>query len=158
MPSIKLLWSNLLKLTELEFRPDFPAQLNLSDEVLQTISWLTATTGFDRRLLRCTRQGALLVAKPWSIMHSVENGDTATVQSMETSVNIMEPNDGVLICTTTEIIKLGFRRKSGADIEWVHVPPASYYWFPFPAYTFVVKCVPADSAAVSIVGYTTFKS
>ncbi len=158
MAVVKLLWSNLLKLTELDFRPDFPAQLNLSDEVLQVISWLTATTGFDRRLLRCTRQGALLVAKPWSMMNVVDNKELTSVQSSETAYNNIPANDGILITSSTQIIKVSFRRKLGSDMESVFVPPASYYWFPFSTYGVVVETVPDDSGTVSIMGITAYKT
>ncbi len=153
----QLKWSNLLKLTELEFQPDFPEKLNVSDEVLQVISWLTGTTGFDRRLLRCTQQGALLVAKPWSILTSVAVHETTTVQSTEIQIVMAAANNGVLIASTTQIIKVGFRRVTGGDISWVYIPPASYYWYPFSTYSVSHRPAPYTSGTVSLIGITAFK-
>ena len=157
MSTVKLQWSNLLKLTELEFRPDFPAQLNISDEVLQCISWLTGTTGYDRRLLRCTKQGALLVADAWCGLHEVdvhvmypETGDPKTAD------NIVA-NDGVLLVTSTAIVRFDIARVSGGEVETFHVPPGSYYWYPFSAYSVVATVVPAGSGTASYVVVTAYK-
>ena len=156
MAVVKLLWSNLLKLTELEFKPDFPATLNISDEVLQTISWLTGTTGYDRRLLRCTPQGALLVAKPWSIMHVVANVELYPETSAPFTAAALAANKGVLIASSAVIVKISFRRVSGGPLSSVYVPPNSYYWYPYSCYDVIATLVPADSNTASYVGLTTF--
>ncbi|GAI19746.1 unnamed protein product, partial [marine sediment metagenome] len=72
MNAIKIKWSSLLNLTELEFVPAPPKVLEVSAELVQAIAWLTAATGHDRKLLRCTENGALLVADPWSLLSVVE--------------------------------------------------------------------------------------
>lgn len=157
MAVVKLQWSNLLKLTELDFQPDFPAQLNISDEVLQTISWLTGTTGYDRRLLRCTPQGALLVADPWSIMHVVYSAYLYPDTGVPAESGILVGNKGVLIASSNVIIKLSFQRVEDGAYESVFVPPGSYYWYPYSCYGVIAALVPADSATASYVGLTTFK-
>lgn len=156
MAIIRLKWSNLLKLTELEFIPDFPAQLNISDEVLQTISWLTGTTGYDRRLLRCTPQGALLVAKPWSMMHVVANVELYPEQNSPAVATALAANKGILISTSTVIVLISFRRVDGGAYEHIYVPPNSYYWYPYSCFTVIATLVPASSATASYVGLTTF--
>jgi len=158
MTTTKLQWSNLLKLTELDFRPDFPAQLSISDEVLQVISWLTATTGFDCRLLRCTPQGALLVAKPWTMMHMVET-HVLFPQTVDSDItDALAANDGVLITTSTQIVLITFRRVEGGAMEKVYVPPGRYYWFPFSCYTVAASVVPAGTGTDNYVGVTVYKS
>jgi len=156
MGIVKLKWSNLLKLTELEFIPDFPAQLNMSDEVLQVISWLTATTGYDRRLLRCTPQGALLVAKPWSIMHVVANVEMYPEQNSPYVATDLAANKGVLLSSSTVIVLATFRRVSGGDTELVYIPPNSYYWYPYSCFAVTITLVPAASESACYVGLTTF--
>lgn len=157
MAIVKLKWTNLLKLTELEFEPDIPALLTISDEVLQVISWLTGTTGFDRRLLRCTVDGALLVAKPWSNMNVVENDELYPTTGIEDSTAALVANKGVLVATSTQIVMINFYRQVGADYDAVYVPPNSYYWFPFPCYQVIAMTVPFATGTASYVGITTFK-
>jgi len=156
MAVVKLQWSNLLKLTELEFKPDFPAQLNISDEVLQVISWLTATTGYDRRLLRCTPQGALLVAKPWSIMHVVANVELYPATDTPAVATSLAANKGILISSSTVIVLATFRRVSGGSMEHVFVPPNSYYWYPYSCFAVTITLVPANSETACYVGLTSF--
>lgn len=153
----KLQWSNLLKLTELHFEPDIPALLTISDEVLQVISWLTATTGYDRRLLRCTAGGALLVAKPWSNMNVLENEALYPDTDNPDESAVLALNKGCLIATSTLIVKVGFKRVEGGDYEYVFIPPATYYWFPHPCYRVYARTVPEVSGTASYVGLTTFK-
>lgn len=157
MPVVKLKWSNLLKLTELEFIPDFPAQLVISDEVLQTISWLTGTTGFDRRLIRCTQQGALLTAKPWSIMKVVQATEVYPEPDTPKTTTNIAVNNGILIASSTAIITAEFARVSGGSTETVYIPPNSYYWYPFSCYSVIITLVPADSLTASYVGLTAYK-
>lgn len=157
MAVVKLQWSNLLKLTELDFQPDFPAQLNISDEVLQTISWLTGTTGYDRRLLRCTPQGALLVAKAWSIMHLVQAYELFVDQGGSTDTPELATNEGVLISSATQCVLVGFKRVSTSDWEMVYVPPGEYYWYPYSCYMVKGTTVPTDTGTASYIGVTVFK-
>jgi len=156
MSTVKLQWSNLLKLTELEFRPDFPAQLVISDEVLQCISWLTGTTGFDRRLLRCTPQGALLVAKPWSLMHVAEIRGLYPQTGDPDLVDNFVENKGILLCTSTGLVRVGFQRKSGDAFEELYVPPGQYYWYPYSCYGVKAYVEPAESGTASYIGVTVF--
>ena len=157
MAIVKLQWSSLLKLTELDFRPDFPAQLNISDEVLQTISWLTGTTGFDRRLLRCTKQGALLVAEAWASLHQVDYDVLYPEMGTPKTADNIAANDGVLLVTSTQIVKFDIARVSGGDTETIHVPPGQYYWYPFSTYSVIATVVPAGSGTASYVAVTAYK-
>lgn len=157
MAIVKLQWSNLLKLTELEFQPDFPAQLNISDEVMQVISWLTGTTGFDRRLLRCTQQGALLVAEAWSALHQIAYDVLYPEADNPKTATGIVANSGVLITTSTQIVQCDFARVSGGAVETIHVPPNSFYWYPFCTYSVVATVVPAGSGTSSYVVVTAFK-
>ena len=157
MATVKLQWSNLLKLTELEFKPDFPAQLVISDEVLQCISWLTGTTGFDRRLLRCTKQGALLVANAWCAMHEVDVDVMYPEAGTPKTADDIVANDGVLLVTSTQIVTFDIARVSGGDVETIHVPPGQFYWYPFSTYSVVATVVPAGSGTASYVVVTAYK-
>ena len=157
MAIVKLKWTNLLKLTELEFEPDIPALLTISDEVLQVISWLTGTTGFDRRLLRCTQQGALLTAKPYSIMNVVANVEMYPQPDDYDLSGALAANKGVLIVTSTQIVQIRFQRIKDGAKESIYIPPSSYYWYPFSCYHIDAFCVPATTGTASYVGITTFK-
>jgi len=152
-----LKWSNLLKLTELDFEPDISALLTISDEVLQVISWLTATTGFDRRLLRCTQQGALLIARPWSMMNIVANGELYPDTDSPAQSAALAANNGVLFATSSVIIKLGVKRTADLTYEYIYVPANSFHWIPYPCYQLIATLVPEDAATATYVGYTTFK-
>jgi len=152
MAIVKLKWSNLLKLTELEFIPDFPAQLSISDEVLQVISWLTGTTGFDRRLIRCTPQGALLFAEAWSMMQIVANYELSPETGSPTTRDDLPANKGILVVSSTDIIEVGFVRKSGGAVESIYMPPAAYYWFPNSCYSVTIGVVPPPTGTSSYVG------
>lgn len=157
MAVTKLKWSNLLKLTDLEFIPDFPAQLTISDEVLQTISWLTGTTGFDRRLLRCTPQGALLVAKAWATMHQVDYRLMYPETAAPKTESDLTANDGILLVTSTLIVKFEIARVLDGAVETIHVPPGQYYWYPFSTYSVVATVVPAGTGTASYVVVTAYK-
>ena len=52
MAVYKIKWNSLLHITDLEFTPDEPKELKITDELVQSISWLTGATRHDRKLLR----------------------------------------------------------------------------------------------------------
>ncbi|GAH56487.1 unnamed protein product, partial [marine sediment metagenome] len=117
MDAVKLKWSSLLKLTELEFIPEPPKVLTVSDELLQTISWLTAATGHDRRLLRCDENGALLVADPWSLLSIVDADELYPAENSTVTYEPPPANKGVLIASDLRILKFTITRISGGASE-----------------------------------------
>jgi len=156
MAAIKIKWSSLLNLTELEFVPEAPKVLSVSDELIQTISWLTAATGHNRLILRCTEQGALLVADAWSGLASVETDELHPAAGGADSDTPTSVHRGVLIATSTQIVRISFVRKSGGLAEHYYVPPESYYWFPCAVLTVTATVVPVGTGTASYVGVTYF--
>ncbi|MBA7474040.1 hypothetical protein ES707_09387 [subsurface metagenome] len=156
MDAIKLNWNSLLNLTELEFVPEPPKVLKVSDELVQAISWLTAATGHDRRLLRCTENGALLVADPWSILAEIVTDELYVINDTGDTFSTLLENKGVLIATSTGIVKLSIRRIAGGAIETIYVPPAWLYWYPHKVYSIKAESVPDDTGTESYVGITVF--
>lgn len=156
MSTTKLKWSSLLNLTELEFEPEPPKIINVSDELQQTISWLTAATGHDRRLLRCNENGALLIADAWSNLVEVETDELLADTSSSDTFTATVENKGVLIATSTVIIKATFKRLSDSADEIIYLPFGLYYWLGHPTYSVKVELVPADSGTGGYVGITAF--
>jgi len=156
MAAIKIKWSSLLNLTELEFIPEPPKVLSVSDELLQTISWLTGATGHDRRLLRCTEQGALLVGDPWSLLASVETDELHPAAGAPDTFTAAYANKGVLIATSTHIVKVSVRRANKPDTEHFYMPPAWLYWYPHKVYDVIATVVPAGTGTASYVGIAAF--
>lgn len=156
MPAFKIKWSTLLHLTELEFEPEAPKVLSVSDELLQAISWLTACTGHDRRLLRCTEDGALLTADAWSLLDSVETDELNPASDSPDTFTAIKANKGVLIATSTQLIKATIVRVSGGDSEVIYIPPGWLYWYSHKVYSVVVSVVPHDAAWSTYVGITAY--
>lgn len=156
MPAVKLKWSQLLNLTELEFVPEPPKVLSVSDELLQTISWLTGATGHDRRLLRCAETGALLVGDAWSLLSVVVTDELYPSSGSPDTFSTLLVNKGVLIATSTQLVKLEIRRIAGAAIETIYVPPAWLYWYPHKVYSVKASVVPDPTGTASYVGITAF--
>ncbi len=156
MAAIKLKWSSLLNITELEFIPAPPKVLEVSDELLQSISWLTAATRHDRKLLRCTENGALLVVDAWCGLSSVETAELYSPADTLNSDSPIEIHRGVLIATSTQLVKMSFVRKGGGVAEHCYIPPASYYWYPYPVLTVTAAVVPVIGGTASYVGVTYF--
>ena len=156
MPATRIKWSSLLHLTELEFIPEPPKVLSVSDELLQTLSWLTACTGHDRRLLRCTEQGALLVADPWALLAEVETDELYPDDGTPDTYTATKANKGVLVASSTQLIKLTSTKVSGGDTEDIYIPPNYLYWYPHTIYRIVATVVPASGGTASYVGITAF--
>jgi len=152
--AIKLKWSSLLHLTELEFIPEAPKVLEVSDELVQAISWLTGATGHDRRLLRCTEQGALLTADGWSLLTSVQTDELYPEPNTPDTYQPSVEHQGVLVASSTEIVRLTFVRVQGGATEDIYIPPNCLYWYPHKIYTLTVYTVPADTGTASYVGIT----
>ncbi|GAH29223.1 unnamed protein product, partial [marine sediment metagenome] len=134
MPAIKIKWSSLLNLTELDFEPQPPKVLKVSDELLQAISWLTGATGHDRKLLRCTEQGALLVADPWSLLSAVEPKDITSDPAGDNDFEPEKVHKGILIATGLHPVKIDVYNSLEVVIETFYLPPAWLYWYPHPVY------------------------
>ncbi|KKL05717.1 hypothetical protein LCGC14_2603210 [marine sediment metagenome] len=156
MAVIKLKWSSLLLMSELDFIPEAPKILNVSDELVQTLSWLTAATRHDRRLLRCDENGALLVADAWGLFSSVETDELYPESGSEKTYTATVINKGVLIATSGEIIRAIFRRISGGDTETIYLSPNTIYWYPHTVYDIVVHTVPDPTGTASYIGITAF--
>ncbi len=156
MPSYKIKWSNLLFLTELDFIPERPAQLTITDEIVQSISWLTGATGHDRKLLRCSDDGILLTDNAWANLIEVETGGLFAVDSLPETFTASVPNKGVLVATSTKTVKVTFVRFSGGDDEVVYLPPSWLYWFGHPVYTVKVEYIAAPGGETSHVGISVF--
>lgn len=157
MAAKKIKWINLLHLTELEFDPEEPKQLSVSDELVMSISWLTGCTKHDRKLIRCDENGALLIADAWSLLTVSENDELYPLQDQSDTTPALAENKGVLVATSTVIVKLSFIRVQGGATESVYVPPETLYWYGKSVYTVTAFLVPADSETASYVGVTTFK-
>lgn len=156
MPVYKIKWSNLLNLSELEFLPEAPKQLSITDEVIQSISWLTGCTGHDRKLLRCDDNGVLLFNNAWSNLIEVETDELIPQSNVPDTFTASVPNKGVLVASSTQIIKLSFVRFAGGDIEDVYIPPSTLYWFGHSVYTVTATVVPAATGQQSYIGVTAF--
>lgn len=157
MPAIKLNWSSLLQLTELDFVPEPPKVLKVSDELAQAISWLTAATRHDRRLLRCDENGALLISDAWNLFTAFESAELYPQDGTPDSVACTCPNKGVLIATSTQIVKISFVQVAGGDSEHIYISPNTLYWYPHNVYSVTATVVPASGGTASYVGLTAFK-
>ncbi|GAI57516.1 unnamed protein product, partial [marine sediment metagenome] len=125
-----------------------------SDELIQCLSWLTGATNHDRRLLRCDENGALLTNDGWSNLAVVQNAELYPEQNNPDGVVATVRNKGVLVASSTQIIKVSFVRVKDKDAEHFYVPPASYYWYPHSTYSVTATVVPADADNPSYVGIT----
>lgn len=157
MARTKLKWSSLLRLTELDFRPDFPTELSVLDEVMAVISWLTACTNQDRRLLRCTPQGALLTGNAWDLMTFVESAELFTETGDFVTFTISKPNKGVLIATSTQLVLIRIKRIMGGAFEDIYLPTNYLYFFPYSVYEVYAYTVSGATGTPSYVGITTYK-
>lgn len=146
--------NRVMNLDGVEIYPDAPHELNLSNEIIQTIAWLTAITNHDRRLLRCTENGALLTADPWTLLSVVDTNesypDSGTVDVYATSAD----NKGVLIATSTQIIKVVIVRIASGATETFYIPPGSFFWYPYSVYSVTCAVVPDPGGTASYVGLT----
>jgi len=148
----RIKWNSLLRYAELEFDPEPPKTLEVTDELGQSLSWLTAATRQDRRLLRCTEQGALLVADAWIGLNSCQTAELYPQDGTPDTVVATTEHLGVLISTSTQLVKISFVRKSGEDAEDYYVPPDSYYWYPHSVYSVTATVVPVSGGTATYLG------
>lgn len=156
MAVVKIKWSQLLHLTDLEFIPEAPKVLSVSDELLQTISWLTGATGHDRRLLRCTEDGALLVADPWSLLSVVETDELYPQSGTPDTFTATVANKGVVIATGAQLVKFSIVRVSGGATEVIYVAANWTYWYSHKVYSIIAATVPDPTGTASYVGITAY--
>jgi len=153
----RLKWNSLLHLPDLQFEPEEPKQLTVTDELVMAISWLTAATKHDRKLLRCDENGALLIANAWSLLVVDENDELYPDADLPDDFITTKENKGVLVATSTQIVLLVFLRVVGGATESIYVPPETLYWYPKSVVKVTVVNVPSDGGEPSYVGITTFK-
>lgn len=156
MPAIKIKWSSLLNLTELEFVPQPPKVLEISDELVQAISWLTGATKHDRRLLRCTENGALLVADAWSLLKGVESKDITSDPILDNEFAPTKVHKGILIATSTQPVRMDIYDSIPAIVETFYLPPNWLYWYPRPVHGITATFFPDGEGTASYVGVTAF--
>lgn len=157
MAAKRLQWNSLLHLPELKFEPEELKQLVVSDELVMAISWLTGATNHDRKLLRCDENGALLIADSWSLLTVVENDELYPDTNDPDETAALAENKGVLVATSTVIVKLSFQRVFEGVEEHIYIPPETLYWYPKSVYIVTATLVPVGSETGSYVGITTFK-
>jgi len=154
--AIKLKWSSLLHLTELEFIPEAPKVLEVADEIVQALCWLTGATGHDRRLLRCTEQGALLTADGWSLLSVVQTDELHPASGSSDTYQPSVEHKGVLIASSTQLVRLTVVRIQGGATEDIYIPPNWLYWFPHKIYTLTLSVVPDPTGTASYIGVSAF--
>lgn len=150
----KLKWTSLLRMPELEWLPGEPAELPVAAEIVQTLSWLTGATKHDRRFIRCDENGALLIAAPWANLSVVATDELAPDTNTPDGTGELVANHGVLVATSTMIVKVSFVRVSGGDAEDFYVPPGEFLFYPYPTYSVTATVVPSDTGVLSYVGVT----
>lgn len=156
MPPVRLTWTNLFNMPEIDFEPAPPRELILSDELNQTLAWLTAATKHDRRLLRCDDNGSLIVIEPWHAMNFLASYRLDPAPNVPSAWYVTAGNKGILISSSTQLVRMYIVRKSGGDAEEVYVPPYQYYWYPHTVYSVAAYVVPADTGTAACVGVTAF--
>lgn len=153
----KLRWQSLLRFSELEFIPAPPSELEVADEIMHTLAWLTGATNHDRRLLRCDLNGALLVGHPWSLLSAIETHELHPADGIPDASPALAYNKGVLVSSSAQIITAGFVRVSGGATETIYIPPGENLFYPYPTYSITATVVPASGGTASYVGVTVFK-
>lgn len=154
--AIKIKWNSLLRLTELEFTPAPPNVLTITDELLQSISWLTAATKHDRKLLRCDENGALLITDAWNGFSSVEVRELTPEQNNPSTFTPSVEHKGILIATGEDIIKASFKRVGTSVYEHTYIPAHSFYWYAHFCIDIIITSVPVDNSTPSYVGAVAF--
>jgi len=138
----------------LEFKPEPPSVLKVSAELFQALSWLTAATKKDRRLVSCDDEGALLTSPGWSLLVSVETDELYPQTGVPDLWTFTKANKAVLIASSTILVKISLLRVSGGTAEHFYLPPGALFYFPHPVYSVTATTVPAATGAASYVGIT----
>ncbi len=156
MAGIKINWTGLLNLTELDFEPTPPQLLQLSDEIALSLAILTAATGHDRKLVRCNELGALLTGNVWDNLAVVENDQLFINTGTPDSFTATVANKGVLLATVDVIIQASFVRISGGATEIIYIAANSFYFYPHTTYSVSVDGVPIAGNVTTYVGLSAF--
>ena len=156
MAKTRIKWSSLLHLSELEFTPEAPKVLSVSDELLQSLSWLTGATNHDRRLIRCNELGAVLIGNAWDNLTSVETDELHPESDTPDTYTATEVNKGVLIASSTQIIKVDFYQADSAAYDRIYIPPNWLYFYPYKVFKAIAYVVPATGGTASYIGVTAF--
>ncbi len=156
MAPIRITWNSLLNVTELNFVPGPPTSLQLSDEIVFSLSIMTAATRRDRKILRCDSNGVLLVGDPWNGLIAVENDDLVVSSGAADSFIASVENKGVLVATTAYITRTTFVRVSGGSSEVILIAPETNFWYTGPVYSVTVDDTPSGQNYSFFVGITAF--
>ncbi len=156
MASVRLKWSSLLSIPELDFVDAAPSVIAVSDELQLTLAWLTAATKSERKLLRCDNNGALLISDAWNGLNSAETDQLFVASSSADTFTASIENCGCLISTGIYLAKIFFYRVSGVLADTVHVPGDSFYWYPHTVHTVTAQTVSHASGPDSSIGVTTY--
>lgn len=156
MSPVRIKWTSLLKMTDLDMEGDFPRDLMLEDTMQLSLAWLTAINRTERKLLRCDGNGALLLSDPWNGFISVEEAINEVANSTEDTVTWTTANQGILISTGVNLVHTFFKRVNGGDDEAVYIPADSFYWFPHSCYSVRMRCVPYPTGGAAVHGLTAF--
>lgn len=153
---VKITWSNLFNMPEIDFEPAPPRELILSDELNQTLAWLTAATKHDRRLLRCDDNGSLIVIEPWHAMNFLASIRLDPAPNVPDAWYPTAGNKGILIATSTQMSRMHLVRKSGGGAEDIFIPPYQFYWYPHSTYSAAAYVVPDATGTAACVGVMAF--
>ena len=156
MPPVRIKWSSLLNLTELEFEPEPPKQLSVSDELIQSLSWLTAATKHDRKFLRCDENGALLTTDAWALLNAVDEDELYPESASPKTSKTFATNKGVLIATSSVIIMIDFYQIADTVKERIYLPANCLYFYPHKTAKVIIATVPYTGGEASYVGVTAF--
>jgi len=154
MSAYKLKWSSLLHLTELDFIPEAPKVLSVSDELIQSLSWLTGATKHDRKLIRCNELGAVLVGNAWDNLTSVETDELYPESGSAKTYTATLANKGVLIATSTQMVMVDFYQVGDSVYDRFYLPSNCLYFYPYKTVKVIVSTVPFSGGTASYVGIT----
>ncbi len=147
----------MLRLTELEFVPEPPKVIKMSDELIQTLSWLTAATNYDRKFLRCNAFGALLVGNAWDNMVTIEDQELNPLSGTPANWGANVEHSGVLIATGTQAVKIYIILADQVTTETFYLSAQQTYFFPHYIFGITIYVVPDPGGTTSYVGVTTYK-
>lgn len=152
MSPIKVIGGNLFNIADVDFVPEAPRSMEIDEKANMSFSILTATTGYERKLVRCNEHGAILVGNPWDNMSVVASDQLVPSSGSPDSWTRIVENKAVMICTSTYIIKCEFVRISGGGADTIYLPPQFMFFYPHPTYSVTVSTVPDPGGSASYVG------
>lgn len=156
MNTVLIRWSSLLRLTELEFVPEPPKVIKMTDELIQTLSWLTAATQHDRKFLRCNELGALLVGNAWDNLQSVEVDELVPASGSPDTFTHSVVNQGILFATGYELVKITVTLADEVTTETFYLSSDYTYFYPRGVHGISIAVVPDPGGTGSYVGITAY--